>query len=523
MKGNYVAVRDMFESEDTVNMLKKVLPSMVTADRLVRVALTVIRTNDKLMTCSRDSLLACLIGCGQLGLSPDPFLGQAYLVPFWSSKLNSYEATLIPGYKGLITLARRSGHVADVVAQIVYWNDEFRAVMGLNPDLYHVENEKDPGDFRGAWAMFRYQTPGWQPTWQYLSKAKIDRHMKMSKSKTKDGVIFGPWVDHYDAMALKTAVRVTSKFVPMSIEDKFEKAIQAEDMALAGLGQSSVFLPPGHGALTVRDLDEEIRELTRGWKGREHISEFISVAAAQSDKSPEELKKLVLSGDVGLLKNFQEGFDLYLASADPAGGSAPGKAPGDGDAGSGTGKVKDQSLPPAGLAGVDWQGWRKEWINKRNVEIFKHYFETNLGTLYTCPVPDLVAEFDRKFHDMTGLDLPPDRESAEAMIAAKYQLQTPEPGRDNAQPDTSVGDTGKTEIVEHDRAQAVTEHLLDNIILALKEKHPRVWITELKGKKPTDLESKIEAVVRVAAFIDLDDGTELSKGIARVIRYSLSQ
>jgi len=505
MKGNYVAVRDMFESEDTVNMLKKVLPSMVTADRLVRVALTVIRTNDKLMTCSRDSLLACLIGCGQLGLSPDPFLGQAYLVPFWSSKLNSYEATLIPGYKGLITLARRSGHVADVVAQIVYWNDEFRAVMGLNPDLYHVENEKDPGDFRGAWAMFRYQTPGWQPTWQYLSKAKIDRHMKMSKSKTKDGVIFGPWVDHYDAMALKTAVRVTSKFVPMSIEDKFEKAIQAEDMALAGLGQSSVFLPPGHGALTVRDLDEEIRELTRGWKGREHISEFISVAAAQSDKSPEELKKLVLSGDVGLLKNFQEGFELYLASA-----SAPG------DQSPGPGKVNAEGE-------IDWKEWRLEWVNKRNVDIFKHYFEANLDAVYACPVQYIIADLDRKFQDMTGLNLPPSKAEAEALIAAKYQLQTPEPGQDNAQPDTSGGDTAEKEIVEPDRSQAVTEHLLDNIILALKEKHPRVWITELKGKKPTDLESKIEAVVRVAAFIDLDDGTELSKGIARVIRYSLSQ
>ena len=505
MKGNYVAVRDMFESEDTVNMLKKVLPSMVTADRLVRVALTVIRTNDKLMTCSRDSLLACLIGCGQLGLSPDPFLGQAYLVPFWSSKLNSYEATLIPGYKGLITLARRSGHVADVVAQIVYWNDEFRAVMGLNPDLYHVENEKDPGDFRGAWAMFRYQTPGWQPTWQYLSKAKIDRHMKMSKSKTKDGVIFGPWVDHYDAMALKTAVRVTSKFVPMSIEDKFEKAIQAEDMALAGLGQSSIFLPPGHTSIAVRDLDEELSGLTRGWKGREHIAEFISVAAAQSDKSPEGLRKMLLEGDADLLKNFREGFELYLASA-----SAPG------DQSPGPGKVNAEGE-------IDWKEWRLEWVNKRNVDIFKHYFEANLDAVYACPVQYIIADLDRKFQDMTGLDLPPSKAEAEALIAAKYQLQTPEPGRDNAQPDTSVGDTGKTEIVEHDRAQAVTEHLLDNIILALKEKHPRVWITELKGKKPTDLESKIEAVVRVAAFIDLDDGTELSKGIARVIRYSLSQ
>jgi len=65
----------------------------------------------------------------------------------WRSQM---EAQLIPGYRGYIALARRSGDVQSVAAQVVYENDRFSIRYGLNEDLEHVPAEGDRGEIRGA-------------------------------------------------------------------------------------------------------------------------------------------------------------------------------------------------------------------------------------------------------------------------------------------------------------------------------------------------------------------------------------
>lgn len=505
MKQNYVAVRDMFQSKDTLDILNKVLPGMVSVDRLLRVSLTVIRTNDKLMTCSPQSLLSCLIGCGQLGLSPDPYLGQAYFVPFWSSKLNCLEATLIPGYKGLITLARRSGHVADVDAMVVHWNDEFKAVKGLYPELHHIENEKDPGEFRGAWAMFRYQTTGWQPTWQYLSKTRIDRHMNMTKSKDRDGKVFGPWVDHYDAMALKTAIRVTAKFVPMAVEEKFSTAIKAEDMALAGEGQSNLFLPAGHADIRTRDYDAEIEELVMGWSGREHVAEFIGVAAAESGKDPFELKKMLLDGDDNLVANFKEGFEAYMAGKK--------KLPD---------KEKKPVTDPVDPTSEAWEAWRKEWINLRKPESFVQYFESHLDQVYNAPF-ELQARFAKKFEDMMApVKFPMNKHDAEGLILNNYEPEKTVAVENTVSTENIEGDDkGDGEKTSQNRSDMPEDRDLDNLIQFFKNTHPRVWIQVMKGKKPVNYVEKIDAIVNVGGMIDLPPDSWEGRLLGDCVRCSM--
>ena len=46
----------------------KVLPSFLTPERLARVALTQLRKNPRLCECTRDSLLAALMTCAEVGL-----------------------------------------------------------------------------------------------------------------------------------------------------------------------------------------------------------------------------------------------------------------------------------------------------------------------------------------------------------------------------------------------------------------------------------------------------------------------
>ena len=68
----------------------------------------------KLLECTRESLLACIVQCAQLGLEPDGLLGQAYLIPFYNGRKNRYECQLIVGYKGLLKLARQSAEISSL-------------------------------------------------------------------------------------------------------------------------------------------------------------------------------------------------------------------------------------------------------------------------------------------------------------------------------------------------------------------------------------------------------------------------
>jgi len=67
------------------------LPKHMDTDRLVRIVWTAIRMNPNLFKCSKDSLIAAVMQSAQLGLEPG-VLGQAYLIPYWNTKKNGYEA-----------------------------------------------------------------------------------------------------------------------------------------------------------------------------------------------------------------------------------------------------------------------------------------------------------------------------------------------------------------------------------------------------------------------------------------------
>ena len=153
-------LRAFFNQPAVKQQLQMALPKHLTIDRLLRVAMTSIQRNPKLLECTQESLLACIMTCAQLGLEPDQFLGQAYLVPFKNNaKGGITECQLIPGYRGYITLARRSGELAGApMVQVVYENDEFALEFGLEPKLFHkplMHGER--GEAVGAYVVFPYK------------------------------------------------------------------------------------------------------------------------------------------------------------------------------------------------------------------------------------------------------------------------------------------------------------------------------------------------------------------------------
>lgn len=281
--------------EKSRRQLEMALPKHLTADRLLRVAMTSIQRTPKLLDCSQPSLLACIMTCAQLGLEPDQFLGQAYLVPFGNT------CTLIPGYRGYIALARRSGEVQSVSAQAVYDKDHFVLQYGIDEKLEHIpyepsEKELDGneprGAFKGAYVIFKYKDGSY--SFDYMGKAEIDRIRKRSKASGD-----GPWVTDYAEMAKKTVIKRHSKLAPLSVE--FQRAVALEDRAMAGESQADLLNlgTEDEGTIDVEagEVKPDKEALLAAFdasipKGADNalVEAFLQKVAEQNKKTVEEVK-----------------------------------------------------------------------------------------------------------------------------------------------------------------------------------------------------------------------------------------
>lgn len=81
--------------------IARALPRHMNPDRMARLATTVLRQTPALARTTPESFLGALMTASQLGLEPGP-LGEAYFVPYGNA------CTFIPGYRGLVKLARDS-------------------------------------------------------------------------------------------------------------------------------------------------------------------------------------------------------------------------------------------------------------------------------------------------------------------------------------------------------------------------------------------------------------------------------
>lgn len=193
--------------------MAQALPKHMDVDRLTRLTLTTIRTTPELRNADAGSLLGAVMQAAQLGLEPG-LLGQCYLLPFRNNKKGSTEVQFIIGYKGMIDLARRSGHIQSIYAHAVYENDEFQYELGLDPKLVHKPTmDAERGQFIGAYAVAHFKDGGYQM--EFMPKSEIERRKGRSKSANSN---YSPWKTDYEEMAKKTVIRHMWKYLPISVE-----------------------------------------------------------------------------------------------------------------------------------------------------------------------------------------------------------------------------------------------------------------------------------------------------------------
>lgn len=214
------------------------LPKHLNADRMARIALTCFRQTPKLGECDPKSVFAAVIQCAQLGIEPG-LMGEAHLIPFKD------KCQLIPGYQGLIKLAKQTGQVVDIYAVAVREKDKFHVQFGTDRKLEHTPltakggfpaGDKERGDIVGfyAVAVFKDGTRAFEVMGAEQVRAIRDGSSGYQAAKRfkKDS----PWDTHFEAMGKKTLIRALCKYLPKSPE--LAAAVALDDVAAAGKAQN---------------------------------------------------------------------------------------------------------------------------------------------------------------------------------------------------------------------------------------------------------------------------------------------
>lgn len=211
--------------EKQKHQIAAALPKHINPDRMIRLACTEFAKNPVLQKCDPISVFGAIIQASQLGLEIG-VMGQAYLVPFKNGKTGRFEAQFIPGYKGLISLARRSGEVTSIETNIVYEKDTFDLVLGVDSNLTHKPYlDGDRGKPRLVYGVAKFKDGGYHLEWMTIAEVEKIR----ARSKAKDS---GPWLTDYEQMVRKTLIRRMANYLPMSIE--LQTALQIDQAVEEG-------------------------------------------------------------------------------------------------------------------------------------------------------------------------------------------------------------------------------------------------------------------------------------------------
>ena len=253
-------------------------------DAFVTAIVSAVSTNPGLQECTAPSIISAALQGVSLGLAPSPQLGQFYMVPFknqlkgtdgkklWALDASGQKmrdergrwipvtesvAQFIPGYRGYVQLALRSGEYLDLDARPVK-EGEYKGLDGVTgrPRFQWIEDDEVRESLPTVGYMAYFELLNGFRKILYWSKEKMLRHAdRYSQAFSKDAttgkypsqskVSFADyeagnypqedewkyssfWYKDFDTMAGKTMLKqLLTKWGPLSIQ--MQKAIELDD------------------------------------------------------------------------------------------------------------------------------------------------------------------------------------------------------------------------------------------------------------------------------------------------------
>lgn len=180
--------------------------------RLIRQASIAVARSPELAECTKGSVAMAVLQAVELGLDLAGARPMGWLVPFFDKHTKTSQAKLMLSYQGLAEICYRAGAVQLIQSRVVYEEDDFEVDYGnpLKP-VRHIpalSADGQRGQVIGAYAMARLPSVDW-PAFEFVDIEDINRIRDASRSRNSK-----VWVEWFDEMARKTAVRRLTKLIP---------------------------------------------------------------------------------------------------------------------------------------------------------------------------------------------------------------------------------------------------------------------------------------------------------------------
>lgn len=194
----------------------------------INFAIQALKKSDYLRKCSAESVLEAVLNISQTGLSLNPVLSYAYLVPMKG------KCVLMPGYQGLIKLVTDAGSVNSIEVHLIYEGDDCVLDMATDEKVVkhipYIMTGKDKGNILGGYSIGKLADGGKHI--EIMSKNDIldirnySESYKYAESKKYNN---SPWHTDEDEMFRKTIVRRHFKYLPKSENSQLEKALELDN------------------------------------------------------------------------------------------------------------------------------------------------------------------------------------------------------------------------------------------------------------------------------------------------------
>lgn len=190
---------------------------------------TVVQNNDLLQKADVNSIILAAAQAASLDLPINPNLGFSAIIPFNDKKNNRCVAQFQIMRDGWVDLCLRTGQFEYIANEIVYEGELVEKNRFTDTYIFD-ETKRKSNKIIGYMASFKLVN-GYRKT-LYMTVEEAKAHGKQYSQTFKKG--YGLWADNFNAMALKTTLKMLlKKFAPKSIES-IAQAIESDQASFVG-------------------------------------------------------------------------------------------------------------------------------------------------------------------------------------------------------------------------------------------------------------------------------------------------
>ena len=191
---NYALIKRYANSEEIKTIFRGIVGDKH-AEGYIYSVIIAVSASPALQKCTPISIMHSAARAASLGLSCDPALGQAYLVPY------SKEATLIPGWRGIRDMAYKTGQIQ--IINVGFLGEGQEWVINQLTGEAHIEGLPESTEAIGYFAYMK--TLSGREHSLYMSNEEVIAHkVKYAKGYEREK---STWKTEFSKMAKKTVLR----------------------------------------------------------------------------------------------------------------------------------------------------------------------------------------------------------------------------------------------------------------------------------------------------------------------------